>query len=157
MNDEFLNKPYFFNKNDHFIRNLIKELGYGCCRGELPEEHVLWCVENFSHGYAIVDKFVPEKFEYFLKAYILFLVNPISNIIEGRILCSNEFYKSEYDSILLDCVKTYGENSGFARFDILAFPSENLSFYKNLGFSIKECILDTKGNFKVIQMSMLLT
>lgn len=165
MEEEFLNKPYFFDKNDKFIKLLIKEQGFSCCREELPREHILWCIQNFSYGYAIVGKIVSGKSyrskssQYLLKAYILFLTNPMSNTIEGRILCSKECYKSEnYGVILLDCVKTYGERSGFVRFDIQALPFERLlRFYTKFGFVRGETILDKKGNAKVIEMSMQLT
>lgn len=162
MQEELLNKPYFFDKNDKFVKLLIKEQGFNCCREELPREHILWCLQNFSYGYAIIGKIISGKSSrgksssYLLKAYILFLANPISNIIEGRVLCSKECYRQyNYGVTLLDCVKQYGENSGFVRFDIQALPFEKLlKFYTNYGFIRGNNIHDRKGQIKVIEMSM---
>lgn len=163
MNQQDLNHPYFFDKEDTLIKKIIKEQGYSSCRDNFTIDYINWCLQNFTYGYvnlgtkASVGRAKREiSDKYFLRGYIMFVHDSYHKTIEGRIFCVMKNYKNQNIGLdLLNSVKNFGCCNGatFWRIKSLPFP-KLIDYYLQYGFTKSHEVFEKNGSLKVQEMYM---
>lgn len=148
--------PIYFNKNNDFIKNLIKE---DSIKNNIIEEYILYHLSLFTDGFIILENQQkigrPRKIKsYSIKGYILFVHDKYISQIQGKIIYTDKSMKGII-TILLDNVKKFALNVKATYWIFNILPYKNLiSLYEKYGFIKRNKIFNTDNIFTSQIMDM---
>lgn len=140
------------------IRDIILNQHSITCGDSFNNEYVSHCLRVFTHGIiyftnkAQIGKRIKSKTDkYYLKGFTIFIYDPLSFSIQGKILCSDENSKG-FGKKLMEKVKEFAIENEVNRWRIYSLAEERLKrYYETFGFYYEDTIY-RDGKAKVYEM-----